>query len=214
MYLRRVRARFTCFLWPVSQRGKSHCSAQPPTSSTYSTMPFFSFEPRRPEPAPEGSQRVPQPPSLPDLPNRMLYGFELRPEFFGPGQIMIHFNDGSSAVFDQPDTPQRADYIFDFVTFGMGLAGSVSIQRVNSLSPPIAYFAEAEKGQGVRSLLNYDDAIPSSAKIQELINTLHLLKEPEWIDTSTWITPEWLERIRAADERIPPLRFFSSGPAA
>ncbi|KAJ7857888.1 hypothetical protein B0H13DRAFT_1902075 [Mycena leptocephala] len=124
----------------------------------------------------------------------MLYGFELKPEYFGPGQITLRYYDGTTSVFDRPDTLVRAQYIFDLrvVILRMGLGRSVSVLRPNYLSPFIAYFAVAERENGVRSLLNYDNGIPSPTKIRELFDTLHLLNEPDWIDISTWITPVFI----------------------
>ncbi|KAJ7937433.1 hypothetical protein B0H13DRAFT_1852407 [Mycena leptocephala] len=120
-------------------------------------------------------------------PSRMLYGFELKPEYFGPGQITLRYYGGTTSVFDRPDTLVRAQYIFDLrvVILRMGLGRSVSVLRPNYLS------LMAERENGVRSLLNYDNGIPSHTKIRELFDTLHLLNEPEWIDTSAWITPPY-----------------------
>ncbi|KAJ6590696.1 hypothetical protein DFH09DRAFT_1140058 [Mycena vulgaris] len=169
------------------------------------------FGPPPPKIIPHDAQTVPPPPYHPEPPNCMFYGWVLEPELFGPGTIVLRFDDGSGTTFKRPTTAMQAYVTFQFVAIALRLMGGIHIESPTDKRPRIASFAEAVKDVGVRSRLNDGDKMPPAAIIQKLEETLHLVKKPEWIETTRWSTPnEAMER--AFNASVPPLTFKSFGP--
>ncbi|KAF8216829.1 hypothetical protein K438DRAFT_404896 [Mycena galopus ATCC 62051] len=139
----------------------------------------------------------------------MFYGWLLEPELFGPGTITLRFDDGRTTTFKRPITAKQAHDTFEFVAIALRLLDGICIEPSTDKRPRIASFAEAVKNVGVRSRLNDGDKMPPAAMIQKLEETLHLLKKPEWIQTTRWSTPnEAMER--AFNASVPPLIFSPS----
>ncbi|KAJ7134407.1 hypothetical protein C8R44DRAFT_424051 [Mycena epipterygia] len=163
------------------------------------------FTPRSAEPAPEDSQPVPEPPPLPNPPNRLFYGWVLDPDLFGPGDIHFCFSDGMDVTFPQPTTRNACTTTFE--TIAAALQIKISVQFMPEDFPPVAFLAVADHKNGIRSRLNYDRAIPPEAKLKQFADTLHLLKEPQWFDDSQWLTPEYMNKIitRLNDYPAPPI---------
>ncbi|KAF8171044.1 hypothetical protein K438DRAFT_1773450 [Mycena galopus ATCC 62051] len=157
---------------------------------------------------PHDAQTVPPPPHTPEPPNCMFYGWLLEPELFGPGTIILRFEDGSTTTFKRPTTAKQAYNTFEFVAFGLQLIDGIRIEWPTDKRPRIASFAEALKDVGVRSRLNDGDKMPPAAMIQKLEETLHLLKKPEWIETTRCTLSEDVER--AFNASVPPLIFSPS----
>ncbi|KAJ7504362.1 hypothetical protein B0H11DRAFT_513751 [Mycena galericulata] len=166
-----------------------------------SSISLACFTPRRPEPAPEGSQTVPLPPRFPPATEgSMLYGYELVPSLFGPGEIVARFRDHSTMTFNQPTSIREAIDAFQFVAGASGLLHGVEILQYRI--PPIACFATAQEEFGIRSALNYDKAMLSDSQIQQLTNDLHLTKPPEWIFKPSPVTPEWKANFQAENANV------------
>jgi hypothetical protein len=119
----------------------------------------------------------------------MFYGWVLEPELFGPGTIVLRFDDGSTTTLKRPTTAMQAYDTFQFVAIALRLMGGIRIESPTDKRPRIASFAEAIKDVGVRSRLDDGDKMPPAAIIQKLEETLHLVKKPEWIETTRWSTP-------------------------
>ncbi|KAJ7102403.1 hypothetical protein B0H15DRAFT_926963 [Mycena belliarum] len=156
-------------------------------------------------PAPPGSQQVPQPTYLQELPHYMLYGFELDPALFGPGGLEVQRADGKVVTYPRPCT--AADAVNAFQLPGQG----VGTRRAGP--------DRADNDATICS--NFGEAIASKEMFDKLREELHLVREPRWIDTIMWETPELRARLRRGARRRHPwpwilslsLRRHTAGPA-
>ncbi|KAJ7102404.1 hypothetical protein B0H15DRAFT_814454 [Mycena belliarum] len=157
-------------------------------------MTVLSYEtlfgpPRGPRPAPSGSQQVPPPPYLRELPHYMLYGFELDPALFGPGDIDIRRADGKVVTYPRPRTADDAVNMFRAKALELDAGVRIEPTYGPEGSYRIASFAVAKKDEAIFSNLNRGEAIPSVETFETLKEQLHLVREPRWIDTTMWETP-------------------------
>ncbi|KAJ7693562.1 hypothetical protein B0H17DRAFT_1058998, partial [Mycena rosella] len=99
---------------------------------------------------------------------------------------------------------------FECVALSLGvLRGGMSIELC--ADPPIASLAIAAQGTGIRSHLNYDQAIPSASQLAQLEPTLHLTDGPRWISVpAPWNEADLDAQARAYAASMPPL---FSGPS-
>ncbi|KAJ7806119.1 hypothetical protein B0H14DRAFT_2876561 [Mycena olivaceomarginata] len=177
-----------CDATPLN-RTYHHVDIWATSSENASTVVSFIFTPLIVFSIPHDAQTVPPPPYYPEPPNCMFYGWVLEPELFGPGTIVLRFDDGSTTTFKHPTTAMQAYDTFEFVVIALRLMSGIHIEWPTDKRPRIASFAEAIKDVGVRSRLDDGDKMPPAAIIKKLEETLHLVKKPEWIETTRWSTP-------------------------
>lgn len=79
----------------------------------------------------------------------------------------------------QPPSKEALE-IFEVVVFSFGFQGGINIDF--NFGRPVASLAMAQKGIGIRSHLNYAQAMLSASKLKVLADALDLQEEPKWID--------------------------------
>ncbi|KAJ7214715.1 hypothetical protein B0H12DRAFT_1155016 [Mycena haematopus] len=134
-----------------------------------------------PKIVPPDAQTLPPPPSIPEHPECLFYGWMLTPLLFGSSPTRLNFSDGSSIMPERPTTVTEAYDTFRFFVRRLNLRDGIRFDQPISDGPWFAYMAEASKSVGgVRSVLD-TDKILSVARLQKLEHILDLQCKPQWI---------------------------------